>query len=216
MVISYSLSDEQLLAAIHDSAIAYSRLLNQTFLFIGKRRPNEFLWFQCTFQKKNFMHLLGINSETLTADSFYEHAIKDCLLFSDCSASRNHSRGTINAKCSCCAEMLNISNAKYLNIGEKDKISMHMDFDYAYGNIATLGFLQSSAGICYPITLLPINIDELTSSRYRILFVCKKDTDEIFYKEPVIEIKNGIFAELFPAFPRELKILFENENGPVG
>lgn len=215
MVISSSLSDEQLLNAIHNSAIAYSRLVNQVFLLVGKNKGEEMLWFQCSFPKKNFMHLLGIKSTTLSADEFFEKAVQNNIGLSDCAASRKHNRSTINEKCSCCEDLLDFNNAKYFRIGKKDNISQFVDFAYSYGSSAILGFQTSTDNLCYPISLIPNDIEQFSSKTYRVIFVCSKDIESTTYHNPFIEIKKGLFSELLPSFPPELKELFTQEKGPA-
>ena len=106
----------------------------------------------------------------------------------DCTPSRNHNRTTINEKCSCCAEMLRIQEAKYMKVGLKDKISQYVDFTYGYGNMATLGFKEQQ-NTSFPITLIPRSIDEFVSQKYKIVFVLKK----------------GLFEEQYDALPEELR-----------
>lgn len=71
MVINPKLSDEKLLEAIYKAASEYSKLIGKSYLIIGKNRNSNYFWFQCQFEKKHFMHLLGIDSKTLSATEFY-------------------------------------------------------------------------------------------------------------------------------------------------
>lgn len=213
MVITSKLTDEELIESIYKAANAYEKLEDNTYLIIGKNKRSEYYWFQCHFDKKNFMHLLGIKSQTLSADEFYERCIKHNIddnvkiAISDCTPSRNHSRTTINEKCSCCADMLNINDAVYMKVGDKNKISQYVDFSYAYGNIATMGFSAKNTDVCFPITLIPKNIDEFASKKYRIVFVFEKSDSEDKYKFPLIEIKKDLFLECYEEMPDDLKEL---------
>lgn len=72
MVINSKLSDKELLYAIYKAASEYSKLVGNSFLIIGKNRNSGYFGFQCYFERKHFMHLLGINSKTLSATEFYE------------------------------------------------------------------------------------------------------------------------------------------------
>ena len=129
------------------------------------------------------MHLLGIDSKTLSADAFYDKCdeynagLGTGIRISDCYPSRNHNRTTINEKSSCCADMLHIQDAKHMKIGLKDKISEYVDFTYAYGSIATLGFKESGNISSFPITLIPRNIDEFSSKKYKIIFMFEKKNE---------------------------------------
>ena len=87
MIINSKLSDEALLKAIYRAASEYSNLIGNSYLIIGKNKNYNCFYFQCFFEKKHFMHLLGIDS------------------IADCTPSRNHNSTTINEKSSCCAEI---------------------------------------------------------------------------------------------------------------
>lgn len=211
MVITSSLSDEELLKAIYASATEYSKLIDNEYLIIGKNKKSGYFWFQCHFKKKYFMHLLGIKSKTLSAEEFYNrcdafnHGVGPGIKIADCTPSRNHNRKTINEKCSCCAAMLHIEDAKYMKVGLKDKISEFVDFAYAYGNAATLGFQKSGENSSFPITLIPRNIDEFTSKKYKIFFMLHRKIGEKEYENLLMEIKSGVFSEHFDELPEELK-----------
>lgn len=214
MIINPNLSDEKLLEAIYKAAAEYSKLINNSYLIIGKNRTSDYFWFQCYFEKKHFMHLLGINSKTLNASQFYDkcqahnNGQNIHISVSDRQPSRNHNRTTINEKSSCCAEILQIQNAKYMKIGLKDKISQHVDFTYGYGNIATLGF-KKFENTSFPITLIPRNLDEFTSQKYKILFFLQKTNNEKTYNNLLTEIKKELFLQMYPNFPPQLKELCE-------
>lgn len=211
MVINSKLSDEKLLEAIYKAAAEYSKLTGNAYLIIGKNRNSEYFWFQCHFEKKYFMHLLGIDSRTLTADRFYDKCMEHNdgtgagILISDCHPSRNHNRTTVNEKSSCCADLLRIQDAKYMKVGFKDKISQFVDFTYAYGNTATLGFQKSGNMSSFPVTLMPRSIDEFSSEKYKIILVFGKKIEDEKYCNSVAEIKKGIFSEICAEFPNELR-----------
>ena len=96
MVIHSKLSDTELLRAIYKAALEYSKLIGNSYLIIGKNRNSDYFWFQCYFEKKHFMHLLGIDSKTLSATEFYDQCDlynrgKDKgITIADCSPSRNY------------------------------------------------------------------------------------------------------------------------------
>lgn len=180
MVIQSKLTNEQLICGIYKAAKEYSKLIDNEYLIIGKNKNTEYYWFQCHFEKKHFMHLLGIKSKTLSADEFYDRCDKynnsgeKGIDIADCTPSRNHNRTTINEKVSCCADMLRFTDAKYMKIGNKDKISQYVDFTYAYGNMATLGFSIDNIS-SFPITMIPKDIDEYANIKYKVLFVFEKN-----------------------------------------
>ena len=147
MIINSKLSDEALLKVIYRAASEYSNLIGNSYLIIGKNKNSNY--FQCFFEKKHFMHLLGIDSATMNATEFYDKCDMfnkgegEEITIADCTPSRNHNRTTINEKSSCCAEILHIQDAKYMKVGLKDKISQYVDFTYGYGNDVTLGFKEN-------------------------------------------------------------------------
>lgn len=117
MIVNSKLSDEALLKAIYRAASEYSNLIGNSYLIIGKNKNSNYFYFQCYFEKKHFMHLLGIDSKTMDATEFYEkcdlynRGEGEGITIADCTPSRNHNRTTINEKCSCCADILYIQDA---------------------------------------------------------------------------------------------------------
>lgn len=223
IIVKEKLTDDQLLNEIYKSAKEYERLLNKNYLIIGKNRHSDYFWFECFFEKKHFMHLLGINSRNLSANAFFDRCKahnkgEDAeLKINDCTPSRNHNRNTINKKSSCCAALLRIQEAKYMNIGKKDKINQYVDFSYAYGKEAFLGFKESSQGGCFPITLMTQNIDTVSTKKYKIIIVFQKEKTDEKYGYILSEIKEGIFPEIYndAFFPDSLKKLIETERSTI-
>lgn len=210
MIISSKLSDADLLYAIHKAASVYSHLIGNSYLLIGKNKKSDYFWFQCYFEKKHFMHLLGLNNKVLGATAFYEKCdaynkgIDKGITIADCIPSRNHSRITVNEKSSCCADILRIEDAKYMKVGIKDKMNQYVDFTYGYGSDAVLGFAQQG-NMCFPITLIPKSIDNFVTQKYRVIFVLKKKIESDKYKTVLSEIKKGLLKDLYVEFPDTLK-----------
>ena len=130
MVISSKLTDDELIKKIHLAAKEYGNLIEKSFLIIGKNKKSPYFYFECYFEKKHFMQLLGIKSKILSADQFYDkcndynNGVGTGIQIEDCTPSRNHNRTTINEKCSCCADVLRLKDAKYMKIGLIDTISL--------------------------------------------------------------------------------------------
>ena len=196
MIIKSKLSDQQLLDAIYRAAAEYSQLVDNSYLIIGKNKHSPFFWFQCHFEKKHFMHLLGIKSNTLNANEFFDacdtfnKTSKNGITISDCSPSRNHNRTTINEKCSCCADILRLQDARYMRVGPKDKISQYVDFSFGYGNNALLGFKKINDS-SIPVTLIPKSIDQFISEKYKIILILQKGSSQKKYNKIVFEAKIG-------------------------
>lgn len=216
MGINSKLSDRDLLNAIYNAALEYSKLVGKSFLIVGKNKNTGYFWFQCYFERKHFMHLLGIKSKTLNATEFYERCMAHNkgkiggISVCDCTPSREHNRSTVNEKSSCCAEILRIEDAKYMKIGVKDKISQYVDFSYGYGNIATLGFM-AVGDASFPVTLIPASIDKFVSAKYKIIFVLQKNRTDEKYGNVYAEIKKGLFLDIYDDFPEELKALLDEK-----
>ena len=91
-----------------------------------------------------------------------------------------------------------------MKVGLKDKILQYVDFTYGYGSDATLGF-RAQKDISFPLTLIPRNIDEFVSQKYKIVFVLEKKTKEDKFRKVLVEVKKGLFEELFKELPEEIK-----------
>ena len=57
----------------------------------------------------------------------------------------------------------------------------------------------------FPITLIPRGIDEFVSQKYKIVFVLEKKTKEDKFHKVLMEVKKGMFEELFEELPEEIK-----------
>lgn len=210
MQINSKLTDKELFDYIYKAAAEYNKLLDNTYLIIGKNKNTDYYWFECSFEKKNFMHLLGIKSKNLSAEEFfdkcndYNNGIGSGITKDDCTPSRDHNRKTINEKCSCCAELLMLENIKFMKFGDKDKISLRVDFNYAYGNEAILGFEKTKIS-SFPKTLIPQHIDNFSTKKHKIILIFKKTSNKDKYINPFIELKSGIFVEHYENFPENLK-----------
>ena len=92
----------------------------------------------------------------------------------------------------------------------KDKISQYVNFSFGYGNEATLGF-QKIRDTSFPVTLIPRSIDEFVLQKYRIIFVLEKKAEEEKFSRIIMEVKGGLFKELYSDFPDDLKKLINFE-----
>ena len=101
-----------------------------------------------------------------------------------------------------------------MKVGLKDKISQYVDFTYGYGNDVTLGFKEQK-DTSFPITLIPRNIDEFVSQKYKIVFVLEKKTGEDKFRKVLTEVKKGLFEELFGELPEEIKSLIDCDAIPI-
>jgi len=61
------------------------------------------------------------------------------------------------------------------------------------------------------ITLIPRGIDEFVTQKYKIVFVLQKCSGEERYEQLLVEIKKGLFEEVYSEFPQEIKMLIQRE-----
>lgn len=155
-----------------------------------------------------------IKSKTFNAEKFYLECVKHnnkneddaAITIKDCSPSGAHNRDTVNIKSTCCVELFHIENAKYMKIGNKDKINQYINFEYAYGGgIGTLGFHKEGIQNAFPITCMTNNIDEYCTGKYKIIFIFEKKIEEKCYTELRFEIKKDILVDHYNDFPNELQ-----------
>lgn len=92
-----------------------------------------------------------------------------------------------------------------MKVGFKDKINQYVDFSYAYGNDATLGFHDDKKGSSFPITLIPKSIDLYSTQKYKILFILKKNILSNTFDEIVFSIKQHLLEETYSEFPDDLR-----------
>ena len=77
-----------------------------------------------------------------------------------------------------------------------------------YGSDATLGFREQK-DTSFPLTLIPRNIDEFVAQKYKIVFVLEKKTEEDKFQSVLMEVKKGLFEELFDDLPTEIKSVID-------
>ena len=76
------------------------------------------------------------------------------------------------------------------------------------GYIATLGF-KAYKETSFPLTLIPRNIDEFVSQKYKIVFVLEKRTGQNKFQKVLMELKKGLFEEVFEELPVEIKDMID-------
>ena len=218
MIIQNNFTDSQLLEQIHHSAVEYSYLLNKEFLIVGKSKKKSpaYLWFICSFRENQFMHLLGIDSKTMSAKEFFLKALNynsampsiENLSINDCTPSRDHSRKNINEKSSCAPELFQLNKAKYFCVGPSDKQRKYVDLSYVYGKEAILGFSNENRNFNFPRTIITDDIDNCTTARYKTMYVFFRDKySKAPFHDTIYEIKANILKSIHSTFPLELQSL---------
>ena len=217
------LPDEELFQYLHSNAEKYSRLTDYSFLFISKSaKKDEYYWHEVVFPPRNFMHLTGIKSPTNTAMEFYDKCLNchEDLTIKDCTPAYNHTRKDIAEKNTVLCELLNLKNVKYFSVGEKDKINQYVDFTFAYGQDAIIGFRRDKDmryRESFPVTCAPQNIRNYCTKVYKISFLLRKTHDQEKYSELIVSCKKGLLFELMEteSFPSELRQLIQLESKEI-
>lgn len=190
------LPDEKLLDILHRDALAYSVYADSYLEFWHTRsKRDEVHHTRVFFGRDNFMHLVGVNSRTCSAFSFYEKCLDGSIRIEDCSPT--HDVNNRNTRAQLFESLFNFSHSKIYRIGEKDLSTSKNDFDIATGNNqGTIGYSNRYRKTkAIPITLTDRPIQFYCSETERILAVLLRkttaDTGELIF-----EITNGLFEEL--------------------
>lgn len=215
--------ETQMLAQIKKTASAYRKIAQTTLMFIYRDvKSGPYYASEVFYGEKNFMHLVGIKSETLSAVDFYKTCLGKGdreLEKRDCTPS--HDMTTLYNKISVSDTLFDFKHCKCYKIGSKDLITRDNNFEIAIGNNAgVIGYdhrinLKGSKKIdvnsnCIPTTLLNRSINEFCSKPSKIIFVLQKKEDELKYTSIYFEIKKGLFKELYPSFSEEIKNLIDS------
>ena len=213
------LSEANLLSKLIKAADMYSKFAETILLFIFKgSKRDTYEFYEVNFQKRNFMHLVGIKSETFTAEEFYKACLDGTITIKACTP--RHSVNNMMAKISVIGQLLDFSHAKCYKIGQKDLITKDNDFEMATGNLSgVIGYdfrvsVKGRKGIdinnhAVPTTLLTNPITDYCSSPQKIIYILQKQTTEALYKDIYYEVKKGLFIEEKDYFPYELKRLID-------
>jgi hypothetical protein len=205
-----NLSNEELFNCLHECAVKYERIVGKSYMFVNfSQRIDKFISYEVNFQPFQFMHLVGINSKTMGALSFYKACLSSPIeiTLKDCTPAYNHSRKEICSKVIALYDLLDLAKAKYFLVGNKDKIREKVDFDFAYGKNAILGCVKTGKKkIPYPITCINKNIEEFCTTPHRITFILSKNDANDKYTDIFYEIKKGLTKELinYHSFPIEI------------
>lgn len=215
--------EPQMLAQIKKAALAYKKIAETTLMFIYRESKfSPYCAYEVFYGSINFMHLLGIKSRTLKALEFYKTCLGDgdrVLKKEDCSPV--HDMKTLYNKISVIDMLLDFKNCKCYRIGKKDLVTRDNDFEMAIGNNSgIIGYdprisIRGSRKVdmsspCIPTTLLNKPIHDYCSKPNKIVFVLQKSSCDKKYSTIFFEIKKGLFKEIFPSFPEDIKKLIDD------
>lgn len=205
------LLDEQLIQKYSESAIAYSKYLDKSLMFVySSGRNASCSVYEVFFGEENFMHLTGCtaqkkneNEEVIQAKygavEFYRHCLNNNITFDDILF--KHNKETSRQKAYILPRLLDFANSKFYKIGKHDKINLYNDFEVAIGfqkGILGCGHWNTQITHAIPVTVLPNSISEYTSSPCKILYVLQNDgydseNNATKYSKLLFEIKKGLF-----------------------
>lgn len=209
------LSEFDVLQCLKKGADLYLEYAETDLLFIfrqSKQAPYDF--YEIHFGIENFMHLAGIQSETIRAKNFLNACANGKVKIGDCKP--RHSVSNRNSKVMLLGQLLDFRHSKCYKIGEKDLVTKDNDFEMAIGNTSgVVGFdpRVSKKGskeidkkhLPIPITLLTNPITSYSSRLQKIMFILKRTEKDTYYNTIFYEIKNGLLKSEAGQFPHELQ-----------
>lgn len=213
------LTDIELLSKLHSAANLYSKYAESSLLFLfSKDKLSEYNAYEVFFHKYNFMHLAGIKSETLSAETFFEACLSRTVKRKDCSP--RHSITNIYEKVSVINSLLDFKNCKCYRIGKKDLITRDNDFEMATGNNSgVIGYdhriskkgtaTADKTKLAVPTTLITTPITQLVAKPEKIMFILQKKSEDNTYSKVFYEIKKGLLMEKLSFFSKEIQSLIE-------
>lgn len=199
------LTSEELISILYKSAVLYSEYADTSLLFIfreNKTKPYDY--YEVHFGRNNFMHLVGIKSETLSAVDFYEACKNGTITKEACKPRRD--ANTMYSKVAVMREMLDLRCGKCYKIGSKDLVTRDNDFEMATGNInGVIGYdsrikvkgtnKADKTKLPMPTTMLNSSIMNYCSRPQKIMFIMQKTAEVSTYNKLFYEIKEGLFQK---------------------
>ena len=205
------LSEKEVIDKLIKGARKYSKYAGTDILFIfASSQSGNFLFYEVSFLKENFQHLVGVRNHELGASGFYDSCYNGTVTIQDCvpSATKNN----MYQKISIIERALDFEKAKIYKMGEKDKATIYDDFKMATGNqILTLGYkIFNNNCKATPTTLLaaPISDYSTPDSLFKIFYVLQKQMSHT-YNSIIFEQKAGVLKTDYLVFSQELKDLID-------
>ena len=198
---------KKILQSLGSAASLYSKYADKQLLFMFRNSKNDtYEYYEVYFGKRNFMHLAGIKSKTLSATAFFEACLTKSVTIEDCTPS--HDVPTMLAKISVLAILLDFKYAKLYKIGKKELVTRDNDFEMMTGNSnGIIGYDSRGAKMHLPIptTVLTNSINSYCTSPQKIMFVLEKEEHEEKYSKITFEIKRGLLKQEYRKFIPEIK-----------
>lgn len=209
------LSETALLQYLKKGADLYLGYAETDLLFIFRQSKQDLYdFYEIHFGEENFMHLAGIQSETIRAKDFLGVCASGTVKMEDCKP--KHSINNRNSKIMLLDQLLDFQHSQCYKIGEKDLVTKDNDFEMAIGNASgVVGFdprvsIKGSKEIDknhlpIPLTLLTNPITSYCSNPQKIMFILQKMEKDTYYNTIFYEIKKGLLKSEIGQFSHELR-----------
>lgn len=188
------LDKRDVLKTIISSAKLYKKNLNgKNFLIVSKNKNSPYNFWELKFEKKQFTHLLGINTE-ISSKHFYAKAVRKQLSIRDFELRTD---GTTELKLEVLPSLMEFADNVRM-IGEyEDDNSPKLITDVLAGNIqGALGFVEDEKNDLVPNTCLNCNTKIRSKSERIVLMISKKFSESEFSKIEYIAEKNFDIEDL--------------------
>ena len=192
-------TEEKILSALRTNAELYARYAGTYLTFIHARSrsappQSSPVYFGC----EQFMHLVGIRSETGSAAEFYERCLNGAVKPEDCTPT--HSVANRNQKIAILPLLFDFSRAKIYQFGDKDLSTKYNDFTIATGNRnGTIGYdnRDPHIGCPIPVTLLTSSLQTYCSEVHKLLAVVQQAQPTSREKTVIYERKDGVLDAIW-------------------
>ncbi len=189
----------EIIKQLHQYAQEYHyKLENKEIIFIYCQNQKTISYIETVFYPYNFLHLTGlkiINSKILNSKDFYQKLLKNRIKPQDFEFKNNVSKWKLEA-------MPQIMKIDVLanQIGDFMRIGNLLKTDILIGTTRNvclgLKFLENKK-IYVPNTVLKEDIRKITSNRYRIIVILKKNIKEKKYENITYIHKNINLLDIF-------------------
>ena len=201
----------KLLPQILSGAKLYKANLSGTSLLIVFQEGKVVKYIEPHFWEANFMHLVGAESNTLTAADFYGHCIDNKLTVDDFTLTKYAPQ-----KLEVLPALMDLTK-KAKMMGDFNGQSKDLYTEKLAGGIyGCMGFIRNGNGIYVPNTVIGKNVKDLVNAPYQqILAIYQKPFSASFYPHEPKYICKGLKAKVDNLiWPEEIMIKILEEPAP--
>lgn len=209
------LNKNEVLKVIVSSAKLYKKNLeNKNLLIVSKRKSQPFRFWELKFEKKQFKHLIGIDT-TLSSTHFYRKSLTGKLSVNDFQIRTD---GTTELKLSVLPSLLDFKNNVRM-IGDFEDCSPKLFTEVLAGNIqGALGFVHDNKDNLVPNTCLKCNTNNRVDAE-KIVLILSKGFANIEYSNIEYIAEHNFNIEELKSFnciyKDTINLLFSNVNDLV-